>query len=327
MDAALYKELLVQRGLTYRYYQSPSTHGKPTLVFLHGFPSTAADWQKQVAYFQPLGYGILAPDLLGAGGTAKPLDPKSFRLNDMARDVMDILAAEGIDKVIGIGHDWGSVMLARLALLYPDTFHAYAWMGLAFMAPYTTEFDLDATMTQIKAAFGYEGCAYWQFFLKDDAHRVIQQHVDSFLQLVYPNDPDAWLTHIVLLGKTAECVEGDLQLGRPSYIDDQMYAALRDNILTNGVQSSLKWYNAQAEGVDLEDNRKFTEDDLKLRAPSFNVLPLKDAVCPPQIVKSTMPKYASDIEFLEVASGHWPHLQCAEEVNVALHRWLEARGW
>lgn len=38
-----------------------------------------------------------------------------------------------------------------------------------------------------------------------------------------------------------------------------MYAALRDNILTNGVQSSLKWYNAQAEGVDLEDNRsKYT---------------------------------------------------------------------
>lgn len=35
----------------------------------------------------------------------------------------------------------------------------------------------------------------------------------------------------------------------------QMYAALRDNILTNGVQSSLKWYNTQAEGVDLEDNR------------------------------------------------------------------------
>lgn len=106
MDAAHYKELSVQRGLTYRYYRSPSTNGKPTLLFLHGFPSTAADWQKQVAYFHLLGYGILTPDLLGAGGTAKPLDPKSFRLNDMARDVMDILAAEGIDKMIGVGHDW-----------------------------------------------------------------------------------------------------------------------------------------------------------------------------------------------------------------------------
>lgn len=77
-------------------------------------------------------------------------------------------------------------MLARLALLYPDAFHAYAWMGLAFMPPSTTEFDLDATMAQIKAAFGYEGCAYWQFFLRDDAHRVIQQHVSFRLRLDRP---------------------------------------------------------------------------------------------------------------------------------------------
>lgn len=118
MDAALYKELSVQRGLTYCYYRSPSTRGKPTLLLLHGFPSTATDWQKQVAYFQPLGYGIIAPDLLGAGGTAKPLDPKSFRLNDMARDVMDILAAEGVDKVIGVGHDWYDSPLCQHVNLY-----------------------------------------------------------------------------------------------------------------------------------------------------------------------------------------------------------------
>lgn len=77
-------------------------------------------------------------------------------------------------------------MLARLALLYPDAFYAYAWMGLAFMAPYTTKFDLDAAMAQIKAAFGYEGCAYWQFFLRDDAHSIIQQHVSLRLRLCRP---------------------------------------------------------------------------------------------------------------------------------------------
>lgn len=53
--------------------------------------------------------------------------------------------------------------------------------------------------------------------------------VDSFLQLVYPDDPDAWLTHIVLPGKTAECVEGNLQLGRPSYVDDEVRGALLYN--------------------------------------------------------------------------------------------------
>lgn len=106
MNPSLYKEVAVQRGFTYRYYHSPPAEGKPTLLFVHGFPSTAYDWHRQVAYLQPLGYGILAPDLLGAGGTAKPLDYKAFRMNAMAHDVMDILAAEGVQKVVGISHDW-----------------------------------------------------------------------------------------------------------------------------------------------------------------------------------------------------------------------------
>lgn len=106
MDPSLYKDLTVQRGLKYRYYASPAAAGKPTLLFLHGFPSTSFDWHRQVSYLQPLGYGIVAPDLLGAGGTAKPLDVQAFRANAMARDIMDILAAEGVGKVIAVAHDW-----------------------------------------------------------------------------------------------------------------------------------------------------------------------------------------------------------------------------
>ncbi|KAH9846773.1 alpha/beta-hydrolase [Lenzites betulinus] len=340
MHTALYKELIVRRGLIYRYYWSPSAHQKPALLFLHGFPSYASDWQKQVVYFRELGYGILAPDLLGAGGTAKPLDPQVFRLNDMARDIMDILAAEGIHKAIGIAHDWGSVLLSHLSLLYPDSFQAYGWIGLCFMEPITVRFDLNMAMVYTKELLGYEGYAYWQFFLRDDAHSVIQQHVDSFLQLMYPNNPDDWLTYMALPNKTAGCIEGDLRLGRPSYLDEEEYAVLRNNILAGGVQSSLNWYKAQVENIDLQDNRhhgdctrsscsitEIPENTWKLLAPSFVVVALKDYICTPQRVKITMPKYASDVEYCEVESGHWPHLEYPEEVNAALHRWMEARGW
>ncbi len=106
MDKTLYKETSVRRGHTYRYYYSPPKSQQPTLLFLHGFPSTSYDWRRQIAFFQPLGYGIIAPDLLGAGGTSKPIDPKEFRLNAMADDVVDILNVEGIKKVVCVSHDW-----------------------------------------------------------------------------------------------------------------------------------------------------------------------------------------------------------------------------
>lgn len=202
MDTSLYKELVVQRGLPYRYYWSPPTAaGKPTLLFVHGFPSTAYDWHKQVAYFRPLSYGIIAPDLLGAGGTAKPLDFNAFRMNAMARDVMDILAAEGVYKVVGVSHDWfafvriyirmigiqgltyshcrGSPLLSRLAVLYPESFLpvGYAWIAVPFSEPVTFHFELEALMAYSKAKFGYESYSYWEFFLREDAHSVIQRNV------------------------------------------------------------------------------------------------------------------------------------------------------
>ena len=106
MDTSLYKDVKVSRGFNYHYYFSPPVSDKPTLLFLHGFPSTLQDWARQIRYFQPKGYGILAPDMLGAGGTSKPLDSKSFRMKLLAADVIELLDAEGLEKVVGIGHDW-----------------------------------------------------------------------------------------------------------------------------------------------------------------------------------------------------------------------------
>lgn len=106
MDSSHYKDLITSRGLTYHYYFSPPKPSKPTLVLLHGFPSLSHDWDKVVAHFQPLGYGLIVPDLLGYGGTSKPADPKAYKHSLMSKDIVDIVDHEGIDKAIAVGHDW-----------------------------------------------------------------------------------------------------------------------------------------------------------------------------------------------------------------------------
>ena len=106
MDNSLFRDLKVSRGFNYGYYYSPPSSGKPTLLFLHGFPSSSHDWNRQINYFQSKGYGIVAPDLLGAGRTSRPVEVKAFRLNQIAVDIIEILDKHNIDKVIGICHDW-----------------------------------------------------------------------------------------------------------------------------------------------------------------------------------------------------------------------------
>ena len=78
----------------------------PTLLFAHGFPSTSADWTRQIEYFKPKGYGLIVPDMLGYGDTAKPLETEAYAYTLLAKDLVEIVEAEAVDKVVGIGHDW-----------------------------------------------------------------------------------------------------------------------------------------------------------------------------------------------------------------------------
>lgn len=112
MNTASYKTHTTSRGFIYAYYRSAS-HGqgsKPTLVFLHGFPSTSKSWRHQVAFFEARGYDVIAPDMLGYGGTDKPTDTESYGSTGLARDIIDILDKEKVgfegNRAIAVGHDW-----------------------------------------------------------------------------------------------------------------------------------------------------------------------------------------------------------------------------
>jgi pimeloyl-ACP methyl ester carboxylesterase len=106
MDASSYKDITTARGLNYHYYYAAPLDAKPTLLFLHGYPSTSYDWRKQIAFFKQEGYGLIVPDMLGYGGTAKPIDVAAYKPSLMCADLIDILDAEKVGQAIAVGHDW-----------------------------------------------------------------------------------------------------------------------------------------------------------------------------------------------------------------------------
>ena len=104
MDPRAFKDILTTSGNVYHTFVSPATDTrKPTLLFVHGFPSTAYDWRHQVAFFAKAGYGIVAPDLLGHGGSSKPSSVECYAPSRIAADLVDILDKSKVERVVAVG--------------------------------------------------------------------------------------------------------------------------------------------------------------------------------------------------------------------------------
>jgi haloalkane dehalogenase len=74
-----------------------------------------------------IGWGrLLAPDLIGMGGSGKP--PIEYRFEDHARYLAAWFDALGLDGVLLVGHDWGGALAFDWASRHPQRVR-----GLAFM--------------------------------------------------------------------------------------------------------------------------------------------------------------------------------------------------
>ncbi|THW33582.1 alpha/beta-hydrolase [Aureobasidium pullulans] len=166
-------------GTTYRYAINPPLEKeKPYLLFLHGFPETSYSWINQIEYFTRRGYGIIAPDLLGTGGTDKPVKLEAYSLKTMASEIAELLDCEGLDKVVAVSHDLGSFLLSRFYTYQSQYLSALVILDIGYNAPGT---DLNQTYVEAynnysQATFGYPVLGYWYYFDEPDAHVLLDAH-------------------------------------------------------------------------------------------------------------------------------------------------------
>lgn len=195
MDQEHYKQHKTQRGFTYSYFFSPPASQKPVLFFFHGFPSCAYSWYKEVTFFKGLGYGIIAPDLLGYGKTDKPTDPRYYVGSGLAQDVIDILDAEKIEKVMAISHDWytcymashwdpanigtdrGSRLVSRIINYFPARVSGCAFLAVGYGPPDSHNANPIAQSEKLKQMVGYDVMAYMHFFTEEETPALIEEKV------------------------------------------------------------------------------------------------------------------------------------------------------
>ncbi|KAJ7882462.1 Alpha/Beta hydrolase protein, partial [Mycena leptocephala] len=244
-----------QRGVTYSYYWSPPTTGKPVLFFAHGFPEGSFLWRKQVPFFELLGYGLFVPELLGYGGTDKPTDPKLYIGSGHAQDIVDILDAEGVSQVVAIGHHWYAAKERPSFPMNSDRFNWYRRGVYPVYAPLLTAgADRISQQAQIKETFGYDVYAYMRFFVQPDAPAIIEKHIDSFISLLYPDTIQLWKDHLCIDGGARAWIENNKQSPLPWYMTPEEKDHLRKTWLRNGISAPLCWYQSMTDQATYEDD-------------------------------------------------------------------------
>lgn len=308
---------LVADGINYEYvYNNAKDNSKPTLLFLHGFPSSFYCWRHQIDYFSKQGYGCLAPNLLGYGKTYSPLDKNEYKTKSMVEHLISLLDHLNLNKVVVLGHDWGVRPATRFVLYHPERTLGLILFNVGYRPP--AKLDYEQVLEQTKKIFGYELYGYWEFFNSDDAAKIIEDNPDRFLDLAVTNDPSIWKTDFAPLGKVREWFTNDKKVTRASFVTDQDNEIMRQ-VITEKMQPKLNWYRSAMANIDFDDEKTL---DPTIKSPVLYVAGLKDYICIPASFAGQK-QYISDLKTIELDTSHWTMEEKPDEVNQSVEEWIQ----
>jgi pimeloyl-ACP methyl ester carboxylesterase len=112
----------------------------PLVLLLHGFPEHWYAWRHQIPSLAEAGFHVVAPDMRGYNLSDKPRGVRSYRVEELAADVVALVRHFGCAQAHVVGHDWGGLVAWWTALLHSDVVSrlailnaphpAIAWRGL-----------------------------------------------------------------------------------------------------------------------------------------------------------------------------------------------------
>lgn len=128
------------------------------IVFLHGNPNSSYSWRNIMPYVQGFGR-VIAPDLIGMGDSQKlPISgPASYTFVEHRRYLDALLEALDVrERVILVGHDWGSALAFDWAYRHPQAVRGIAYME-AIVKSYTWSEMPEAARKTFQALRSPEG--------------------------------------------------------------------------------------------------------------------------------------------------------------------------
>ena len=91
----------------------------PLAVFIHGFPDYWETWRHQMNGLKE-DYRVVALDTRGYNLSDRPEGQEKYDMHLLVQDVATVIRAEGQQKAVIVGHDWGGMIAWSFAMTMPQ---------------------------------------------------------------------------------------------------------------------------------------------------------------------------------------------------------------
>ena len=308
----------VLKNINYEFIHVKAVNGKPTFLFIHGFPSSLHSWRHQTKYFSEQGYGCLVPNMMGYGKTYSPANENEFNSRSIVNHMLALLDRVGLSnaKVFVVGHDWGARTASRFVLYHPERTLGAVILSVAYSPPF--KFDLTAALQQSLQANGYESIGYWEFFAASDAPGIMERNVDSFIDLLFASNSTLAKTDLAPVGKVRQWLTSGKRTNRSSYMTQQDYDTVH-SYLVAGMQPKLNWFKALIANVDWEYEKSL---NATVRRPVLFIEGSRDYIGIVGAAGRQKP-YIPDLKLVALDTGHWVMEEAPAQVNREIDQWIK----
>ncbi|KAF6796460.1 putative epoxide hydrolase, partial [Colletotrichum musicola] len=312
-------------GVDYNYILAEPASGRMTgtIFLIHGWPDMSLGWRHQIPYLLSKGLRVVAPDMMGYGGTAAPEDVSFYTFKRASDDIAALASHLGLSRIVLGGHDWGGAVVYRAALWHPELVSAFFVISTPFAPPRAAYIDQAIALPTLHYQLQFRTDAVQDYIGAPDAQNAtrVRQLLNTIYGVRLADDSSAFNSSGA--GFDFDKLDGVTE-DTPLLTEEEM-AYYIHNYVSDPFNRTLNWYrtgelNWQDELALVPANASYSA---KYAQPALYIGGTLDSALPP-ILSTGMETYFDSLARGEVNGSHWVMWEQPKAVNGFVGNWLAA---
>ncbi|MEM1300285.1 MAG: alpha/beta hydrolase [Pseudomonadota bacterium] len=271
----------------------------PAILLLHGFPEYSGAWEEVMAALPNC--RCYAPDQRGYGISYRPEAVEEYAAGRLARDMLDLIGALGLNRIHVVGHDWGASV--AYAVAFANDPRVVSLTILNGVHPIPFQKALAAGRAQTAAS------QYIPWLKREGSEDILAANGFARLRALFAEGMDmSWLT-----GARLEAYK----------------AAWKD---ATTLRAMVNWYRTSPLAVPptgkiLPDDQLpyLPADRMRVRIPHLLVWGMGDMALLPE-ARAGLGEFCADLTVHEIeGADHWLHHQKPAEVADLIRAFIAER--